>query len=93
MNDRYWRSMLFIFGQNAKLSSLLTTKYFDMQNGVVKIDKLKRESKPWAESEKFMLHLALHLYSERNKVNLSDMDYLDANNKKIALKAIQIRFA
>ncbi|WP_268874254.1 hypothetical protein [Sutcliffiella cohnii] len=39
-----------------------------------------------------MLKLALHLFNERNKVNLGDMDYLDDSNKKLAIEAIKLRY-
>ena len=39
-----------------------------------------------------MLILALHLFNERNKIDLGDMDYLDANNIELAIDAIRMRF-
>lgn len=90
--DRYWASLMFLFKNNANLNSCLTTKYFDLEHRVVHIRKLREVSKPWSESEKFMLDLALHLFNQRNKVNLSDMDYLDSYNAKLAIEAIRIRF-
>lgn len=90
--DRYWKGVIHLFQNNAKLKSVFTTKYFDMENGSIKITSLKRVAAPWSQSEKFMLYLALHLYNESNKVNLSDMDYLDDYNKKLALEAIKLRF-
>lgn len=92
MRDRYWKSLIHIFLNHSKLKTYFTTEYFDLQERTVKIGKLKALSKPWSSSERFMLNLALHLFNERNKMNLSDMDYLDANNTKIALEAIQMRF-
>jgi hypothetical protein len=90
--DRYWRGTLYIFTENEKLKRL-AGKYVDLEECAIDVAGLKRISKPWSESEKFMLNLALHLFNEKNKVNLSDMDYLDTGNKAIALKAIQLRFA
>lgn len=90
--DRYWTSLLYIFSHHAKLSRYMIPEYIDINAGIVQIRKLKETAKPWSRSEKFMLDLALHLFNERNKVNLSDMDHLDANNSKLALNAIQIRF-
>lgn len=90
--DRHWISLLFLFKENAKLNGCLTTKYFDLENRVVHIRRLREVSKPWSESEKFMLDLALHLYNQRNKVNLSNMDYLDSYNLNLAIEAIRIRF-
>ncbi|UII56683.1 hypothetical protein LS684_04250 [Cytobacillus spongiae] len=92
MEDRYWRSMLHLFLKQPKLKSVLTTQFFNLETGEVKIQSLKRKAGPWSTSEKAMLNLALHLFNERNKFNLSDMDSLDDNNKKLAFEAIKIRF-
>jgi hypothetical protein len=92
LRDRYWAALIHLFQNHRKLRGVFTTKYFDLQAGTVKIDSLKRIARPWSTSEKFMLNLALHLFNERNKVNLSDIDYLDDYNKKIAFEAMQIRF-
>ncbi|WP_181444559.1 hypothetical protein [Bacillus sp. 03113] len=92
LKDRYWGSLIYLFQNNWKLKSVFTTKYFEIESGIVKIQALKRNASPWSQSEKFMLNLALHLFNENNKVNLSDMDYLDDNNKKLAFEAIAIRF-
>ncbi|EOR24994.1 hypothetical protein A499_06320 [Niallia nealsonii AAU1] len=91
-SDRYWKGVLHLFGNHSKLKSVFTTQYFDIENGVIKVASLKRAAGPWSQSERFMLNLALHLYNESNKVNLSDMDYLDDYNKKIAMEAITLRF-
>ena len=56
-----------------------------MEQGTIKINALKKVAAPWSQSEKFILYLALHLFNERHKVNLSDMDYLDATNKELAM--------
>jgi hypothetical protein len=93
MADRYWRGLILLFSQCPKLKMVFTTEYIDVGAGVLHVTKLKKVSAPWSQSEKFMLNLALHLYNERNKVNLSDMDYLDDTNLQLALKAIQLRFA
>lgn len=92
MQDRYWASMLFLFNNRSKLKNVFTTKYFNMDDETVSFQALKRQAAPWSSSEKVMLNLALHLFNERNKFNLSDLDVLDANNKQLALKAIKIRF-
>lgn len=91
-NDMYWKGVIHLFQNNHKLQSLFTTKYFDMKNGSIKTVALKRAAAQWSQSEKFMIYLALHLYNDSNKVNLSDMDYLDENNRKIAIEAITLRF-
>ena len=90
--DRHWMALLHIFKNNGKLSSLLTTKYFNLDDRIIHIRKLREVSKPWSESEKFMLDLALHLFNQRNKVNLSGMDHLDFYNMNLAIEAIRIRF-
>lgn len=91
--DKYWRSLLFIFQNAPRLKPFLTTRYMDPKKGIVHIGKLRAASKGWSQSEKFMLNLALHLYNETNKVNISDMDYLDYEHKNIAFKALHIRFS
>lgn len=93
LRDRYWGSLIYLFQHCAKLQTYFTTKYIDIEEGTVATAKLKRIAAPWSQSEKFMLNLALHLFNEQNKVNLSDMDYLDDYNRQIALKAIQLRFS
>jgi hypothetical protein len=90
--DRYWKGVIHLFQNNSKLKSVFTSKYFDLESGLIKIAALKKVAAPWSQSEKFMLNLALHLYNERNKVNLSDMDYLDDSNRKLAMEAITLRF-
>lgn len=92
MKDRYWKGVIHLFRNHYKLQSYFTTKYFDFDNGLIHIAALKRAAAPWSKSEKFMLNLALHLYNEENKMNLSDMDYLDDYNKKLAMEAITLRF-
>lgn len=92
IRDRYWRGTLHLFSNQAKLRAVFTTQYFDLHYRSIKAIGLKRISAPWSQSEKFMLNLALHLYNEIHKVNLSDMDYLDPNNKQLAFEAIKLRF-
>lgn len=90
--DKYWRPVIHLFQNNAKLNQFFNTKYFDLEEGTIKITSLKRMAAPWSHSEKFMLNLALHLFNEKNKVNLSDMDYLDPYNQKLAFEAMKMRF-
>ncbi|MGE8207743.1 hypothetical protein ACQKP0_25055 [Heyndrickxia sp. NPDC080065] len=90
--DRYWKGVIHLFKNNAKLKSVFTTKYFDLEDEVIKVASLKKAIAPWSQSEKFLVNLALHLYNEDNKVNLSYMDYLDDYNKKLAMEAITLRF-
>lgn len=72
--DRYWRGTLHLFMNHGKLQRFFNTKYFDLRNGRIFADKLKKDAAPWSQSEKFILHLALHCFNERHKVNLSDLD-------------------
>ncbi|MFO1442659.1 hypothetical protein KDN24_05455 [Bacillus sp. Bva_UNVM-123] len=90
--DRYWASLIYLFKNHYRLNDCFTTNFFDMSDETIRIQALKRNSGPWSQSEKIMLNLALHLFNERNKFNLSDLDYLDGNNKKLAMEAIKIRF-
>ncbi|HHY72250.1 MAG TPA: hypothetical protein GX497_03315 [Bacillus bacterium] len=91
-NDRYWRGTLYLFQNHYRLNQFLTTKYFDFNEETIKMQSLKRAFAPFSNSEKIMLDLALHLFNERNKFNLSQLDYLDSNNTALALKAISLRF-
>lgn len=92
LRDRHWRGMIFLFQNHPKLQRYFTTKFFDLEIERVKVQALKKESKPWSESEKFILNLALHLFNGSNKVDLGQMDYLDQNNMRLALKAIELRY-
>ncbi|MFC4323671.1 hypothetical protein [Litchfieldia salsa] len=92
LNDRYWKGLLFLFNEHPKLKKCFTTKYFDLKNGNIKVTSLKRLSDPWSRSEKVMLNLALHLFNERYKFNLSDLDSLDSKNMNLAFKAMKMRF-
>lgn len=93
MQDRYWRGLLHIFMNHAKLKQYLSADYIDFDELTVKVDKLKKASRGWSTSEKFMLALALHLYNGRNKVDMSEADRLDDKNTEIALKALRLRYA
>jgi hypothetical protein len=92
LTDRYWAPLLHLFQKNEKLNSVFNTLYFDLELLEIRVQKLKRTAAPWSYSEKVMLNLALHLFNERNKFNLSDLDCLDDNNKKLAFEAMSIRF-
>jgi hypothetical protein len=92
LRDRYWASLIHLFQNHYCLKSAFTTKYFDLETETIKTQVLKKNSSVWSHSEKIMLSLALHLFNERNKFNLSDLDYLDDNNRKLAYEAIRIRF-
>lgn len=93
LRDRYWKGTLHLFSNHPKLQLFFNTTYFNLGTGTIRALALKKLSGPWSQSEKFALNLALHLFNESHKVNLSDMDYLDPYNKQIALEAIRLRFA
>ncbi|MFD2614469.1 hypothetical protein [Paenibacillus gansuensis] len=90
--DRYWGALLMLFSKQPRLQMYFTPRYFDLEEGIVDYHALTKIAKPWSSSERFLLQLALHLFNERYKVNLSDMDYLDPTNKQLALNAIRHRF-
>jgi hypothetical protein len=90
--DQYWRGLLFLFQSHPKLKKYLQEPYVDIESGVINTFPLKKLSLTWSNSERFMLDLALHLFNDENEVNLSDMDYLDRNNKELAMRAIRLRF-
>lgn len=93
LQDRYWRGTLHLFSKHDRLNGYLNSKFFDFEEETIDFAALKRAARPWSESEKFMLNLALHLFNQQTKqVNLSDMDYLDSMNKRLALEAISLRF-
>jgi hypothetical protein len=92
MKDRYWASLIHLFQNNWKLKGVFTSKYFDIVGETVHVQALKKVAGPWSHSEKIMLRLALHLFNENNKFNLSDFDSLDDHNRKIAYEAMKIRF-
>ncbi|ASA25397.1 hypothetical protein [Paenibacillus donghaensis] len=91
--DRYWRGLIYIFQNHAKLQRYLTPDYVDFEEMTVHTAKLKKAAAGWSTSEKFMLALALHLFNGRNKVDMSEADRLDDNNTEIALKALRLRYA
>lgn len=92
MKDRYWSGTLHLFANHSKLTRYLTTQYFDFEEGTIEVTALKRLAKPWSQSERFMLNLALHLFNESHKFNLSDMGYLDNSNKALAFESMRLRY-
>lgn len=92
LSDRYWRGTLFLFSNHPKLRQYLTTEYFDLKKETIQGPRLKRISASWSTSERFMLKVALHLYSSRNKVDFSEMDQLDSINTELVLKAMRYRY-
>jgi hypothetical protein len=60
---------------------------------VIALDELFEDAKPWSSSEKSLLKLAAHLFNSIWPANIDEVFYnLDYNNKRIALKAIQMRY-
>ncbi|WP_409341045.1 hypothetical protein [Paenibacillus sp. MBLB4367] len=92
LKDRYWRGTLHLFTKHDKLQRCMTSQYFDFDEGEIRTTGLRQLTKPWSQSERFMLELALHLFNERHLVNLHIMDYLDTRNKELAFEAIRLRF-
>jgi hypothetical protein len=90
--DRYWKPVIYLFSKNQKLKRFFTTEYFDLKVRAIATAKIKRQSAPWSQSERFMLSLALHLFNGKHKVDLADMDYLDEENSAMALEAIKLRY-
>jgi hypothetical protein len=91
-HDPYWAAVLFLFTNHSKLQNYLTDDYINIYEGIIEEEKLKKLSKPWSRSEKFVLQLALHLYSGRGKLDLNDIDYLDDENKRLVIEAMKLRF-
>lgn len=94
MRDRYWAPLLLLFTKHPKLQRY--AQYIDLEELTVDAYTLMQIAKPWSTSERFMLYLALHLFSEinaQNELNISDMDRLDTKNRELAFKALQLRFA
>ncbi|ULO08910.1 hypothetical protein H1230_09115 [Paenibacillus sp. 19GGS1-52] len=92
LQDRYWCGLLHIFMNHSKLKQYLKPEFVDLEECTVHTDKLKKASVGWSPSEIFMLHLALHLFNGRNKVDMYGADRLDGNNTEIALKALRLRY-
>lgn len=88
--ERYWDSIVLLFTAHARLQNHLSAINFEERT--IDVKKLTRLSKTWSTSEKFMLNLALHFYSDCYVVNLHDIDYLDTNNRKLAFEALCCRF-
>lgn len=88
--DRKWDCIILLFTRHTKLQNHLSALNFEER--IIDVRKLKRLSKMWSTSEKFMLDLALHLYSDNHVVNLHCIDYLDTSNRKLAFEALGQRF-
>ncbi|GIN62741.1 hypothetical protein J27TS8_27340 [Robertmurraya siralis] len=92
LKDRYWASLIHLFKNHDKLNQCFNTRFFDIKGETIKVQSLKKHAAPWSTSEKVMLNLALHLFNEKYKFTLSDIDYLDEKNRKLAFEAMRIRF-
>lgn len=92
MKDRYWAPVIHLFTNQSRLRTIFTAKYFDLDNRMIDVVALKKYANHCSHSEKIMLRLSLYLFNEQNKFTLSNLDYLDDFNKKLALEAIKIRF-
>lgn len=87
-----WNVVVYLFKEHDKLQGYFTNAYFNIDEQIVDQKALLKLSKPWSRSEQFILKLALHLYNGSVKIDLNDIDCLDANNKKIVKEALLIRF-
>lgn len=88
--DRYWRSLLYIFHRQPTLRAFLSPAYFNFAREEVEIKKLQRLT--LGSGLEFMVQLALHLFNDRNPISLSALGGLDAFNYDLAMEAINIRF-
>lgn len=91
--DPYWATVVYLFSNHSKLQSYLTDEYVNIHEGFIEQGKLLRVSRTWSRSEKFILQLALHLYSNQVQLDLNEIDFLDKNNKHLVLEALRIRFS
>lgn len=90
--DPEWASIMYLFKNHSKLQNYLVNDYFNRENGFVDVKRLLKISKKWSRSERFMLRLAIHLFNCSVKVDLNDIDYPDANNKRLVSEVLKIRF-
>jgi hypothetical protein len=88
----YMDTVTFLFSNHSKLQSYLTEEFINIYEGIIEEDKLRSIAKSWSRSEKFVLNLALHLYSGQGKIDLNDIDYLNLENKRLVMEALKIRF-
>lgn len=91
-NNQYLDALLYIFKNHSKLENYFTEEYVNVESQILHIEKLKQLSKTWSTNEKFMLDLALNLFGIQGKIDLNMIDYLDQDNKQIAIEALKIRF-
>ncbi|SER92935.1 hypothetical protein SAMN04487944_11313 [Gracilibacillus ureilyticus] len=90
--DKYMKAFLHIFTNHSKLKNYLTEEYVDLHDSFIDVERLQRDSKTWSRSEKFLLELALHVYTNNKNIDINEIDILDHKNKMIVRKAFEIRF-
>lgn len=90
--DVYWKSLIYLFTNHPKLKACFNKKYIDLDERSVHIDKLKRDSRAWSASEKLVLHIALTLYNDSGKPDLSNMSLLGPENVQLVLDAMAMRY-
>jgi hypothetical protein len=93
-DDVYWHSSLSILcsmvDRDQKSRHLL--HYVDLDESSIDFFAIKQAISSLSHSEKIMVNLAAHLFNETHEFKLSDLDYLDGRNMKVALRAIGLRF-
>lgn len=92
--NNYWHSSLHILCALAdREPKFLHLLYFvNLDESTIDFFAIKRAVSSSSHCEKIMVNLAAHLFNETHEFNLSDLDYLDGRNMKIALRAIGLRF-
>ncbi|GGE57959.1 hypothetical protein [Priestia taiwanensis] len=91
--DPYWRGCLHLFKYCLLLRKYFNTDYMHVGNGVLEVEKLRHVFRTKSHSEKIMLNLALHLFNGDDAFRLTDLDYLDKKNKRLAFEAMLLRFS
>jgi hypothetical protein len=70
-----------------------SVRKYIVESDRIAFDELLGVASPWSSSEKALLKLAAHLFNSIWPANIDEVFYnLDYNNKRIALKAIQMRY-
>jgi hypothetical protein len=70
-----------------------TAKDYIDETGMIYFEELLKDAEVWSSSEKALLKLAAHLFNSIWPANIDEVFYnLDYSNKRIALKAIQMRY-
>jgi len=90
--DRYWRSILYIFTQQPYLKGLIP-EYFNFQTLEIDCPGLRKLNISYGLN--FLVKLALHLYNGGHPLppdGLTGLAHLDDFNYRLAIRAIDIRF-